>query len=61
MEILCYTKHQDIVPVATLKMLVATCGEWRQGWTMLALERLSQTSYLALLGSLYGAITNCFY
>ncbi len=23
------------VPVATFKELVATCGEWRQGWTTL--------------------------
>jgi len=35
MKILLYTKFKDIVAVATFKMLVATCGDWRQGWTTL--------------------------
>jgi len=28
-------ENEEIVGVATFKMLVATCGEWRQGWTTL--------------------------
>jgi len=28
-------ENEEIVVVATVKMLVATCGEWRQGWTTL--------------------------
>jgi len=35
MKIFRYTKLKDIVPVATSKMLVTTCGDWRQGWTTL--------------------------
>jgi len=33
MKILLNAKFQNIVAVATFKMLVATCGDWRQGWT----------------------------
>jgi len=28
-------ENEEIVFVATLKLPVATCGEWRQGWTTL--------------------------
>jgi len=28
-------ENEEIVVVATFKMLVATCGEWRQCWTTL--------------------------
>ncbi len=27
---------EEIVLVATFKLSVATCGDWRQGWTTLA-------------------------
>jgi len=28
-------ENEKIVLVATLKVSVATCGDWRQGWTTL--------------------------
>jgi len=35
LRILLNKKLQDVGPVATFKMLVAACGDWRQGWTTL--------------------------
>ncbi len=37
-RILLNNKLQDITPVANFKTLVATCGDWRQGWTPLSLK-----------------------
>jgi len=33
--VLLETLVEEIVLVATLKVPVATCGDWRQGWTTL--------------------------
>jgi hypothetical protein len=35
LRMLLHGKIPEIVPVDTFKMLVATCSDWRQGWTTL--------------------------
>jgi len=39
--------NEEIVLVATLKMPVATCGDWRQGWTTLFYKQRLCSYYFA--------------